>query len=112
MNLPNNFRLRSAELTDLKSLRPNQSHHSSFFILKFFENEDTKFGFIISKSGVKKATDRNLIRRRLKSVVVKSLGKGKIKKGFYVVIAKNALSSKTTYEKITAELNQILSKIS
>lgn len=112
MNLSKDLRLSSSELTSLKNTKPYQSEHSSLFTIKYFENTDTKFSFIVSKANVKKAVDRNLIRRRLKSVVTLLLNQGQVKSGFYLVIAKASLSAETNYEKINTEFNQLLSKIS
>ncbi|WP_164503819.1 ribonuclease P protein component [Rickettsiales endosymbiont of Stachyamoeba lipophora] len=84
---------------------------SEFFIIKFYKNEEnqTQFGFVVSKKFSKKAVVRNSIKRRIKA------GIADIKPPFtpclnILLIVKNNVSN-ATYNSIRADLNQSFLKM-
>jgi len=81
-----------------------------FLILKITRNalSQTRFGFIVSQKVSKKATLRNKIKRRLREIVSKKMGK--FKKGLDVLlIAHPGLETKDFWE-IDETLNKLFKK--
>ncbi len=81
-----------------------------FLILKITRNDlsQTRFGFIVSRKVSKKATLRNKIKRRLRAIVGKKMGK--LKKGLDVLlIAYPGLETKDFWE-IDETLNKLFKK--
>jgi ribonuclease P protein component len=62
---------KKSDFFEFRRLNPIRA--SKFFIIKSYNNDydATKFGIIITKKISKKAVDRNLIRRRIKSILHK-----------------------------------------
>lgn len=72
------------------------------------DNDLPKFGFIVSKKISKKSPERNRIKRLLREVTRKSLGK--ISNGFLFVILAKRRAVGAKYEEIQKELNGALVK--
>ncbi len=90
----------------------NNSFYSKNITLKFTHNkqnlEKTKFCFIISKKVSTKANKRNLIRRRLKFVILKN--NSKIKNGFICVFYIKKTIVNPSYSEIEKEVLFLLKK--
>jgi len=113
VNLPKELRLKSFEVLLLKTKYPDKSATSSYLKLKFYSNETTKFTFIVGKKFLSKSTDRNFLRRHIKATLYKKYTSLELLKGHYVFIVKDTLKKEDlTNEKISFEINKVLSKIS
>jgi ribonuclease P protein component len=69
-----------------------------------------KIGFVVSARLAKNAVTRNRVKRVFREAVQKSIAE--LPENYWVVIHPKSLSLKEDYEKISAELDQALSKIS
>jgi len=81
---------------------------ANFLCIKFKENKFpySRFGFIVSKKVTKKASGRNLIKRRLRNCL--RLKISKIKEGFdAIIIAKPVIFGKK-YREIETEIDSLL----
>lgn len=67
-------------------LKKGKSVYSSVLLIKFIKNNlnYSRFGLIVSNKVSKKASQRNLIKRRIREIIRLSINK--IKKGFDLVI--------------------------
>lgn len=83
---------------------------SRFFKVKFSENQKkhTRFGFVIGAKFSKKATQRNLVKRRLRAVA-KSFLKN-IKPGLDIVIWPKAGVKGAKYQELAENLKNLLNK--
>ena len=82
-----------------------------FIKIKFIENQrkETRFGFVVSTKFYKKASKRNLIKRRLRAAAF-FLSK-KIKPGYDIVIwPKEAIKENQDYKNISDNLKELLIK--
>lgn len=83
---------------------------NQFFKVKFLENQKkhTRFGFIVGIKFSKKATQRNLVKRRLRAAV--KLFLKNIKSGLDIVIWPKTSVKDTKYQKLTENLKNLLNK--
>ena len=91
-------------------LKKGRRFSGKFTTLFCFSNGKniSRFGFVVSKKISKKTTRRNLIKRRLRSVVYKSLPKAR--KGYdYLFLAKPAALNKK-YSELENEVLVLLAK--
>ncbi len=65
--LKKNQRLKRDEFEFL--LKKGKRIHDRYFVLTYINANETKCGVVVSKKISKKATDRNLIRRRMYSIL-------------------------------------------
>lgn len=112
MNLPKENRLSSKDLAFLKNIPADKLATSSLLRLKFYKRDTPKFVFIVGKRYLSKASSRNALRRRAKSVIFDKLKSGSLLIGYYVFIVKFEFKNFENYEKISTEIDQVLSKIS
>jgi len=98
MMLPKNRRITRE--TEWQSLhRRSSSLHSAEVVIKYVKNKKnvSKFGFIVGVKVCKKATKRNLIKRRLRSIIQKK--QAAIREGYDIIlIAKPAIKEKSNQE--------------
>ena len=68
--------------------KKGKTHKHGFLLFKTMKNkqEESRFGFVVSKKVSKKATDRNMVKRRLRSAVAKALQQKRLKSSQDVVI--------------------------
>ncbi len=81
------------------------------FGLAFFDRKDkepSRFGFIVSNKVAKEATQRNRIKRALKSAVRYSLGQ--MKKGFDAIFLAKQASLRSSTEAMMREVKETLIK--
>ena len=64
-------RLKRNEFETL--LKKGKRIHNKYFTLVYIGGAETKCGVIVSKKTVKKATERNLVRRRVYSILNKNM---------------------------------------
>ena len=107
--LSKKYRISSTLFKELKSNKPTLSIVGSYFYLKYYKDSEPRFGFVIQKRHVSKATTRNLLKRRLSSIVFLNISR--FKPGNYVFITKRPLSNEVNYEKINIEINYFLSEV-
>ncbi len=82
-----------------------------FIKIKFIKNQrkETRFGFIVSAKFYKKASKRNLVKRRLRAAVFFLIKK--IKTGYDIVIwPKEAIKETQDYKNILDNLKELLIK--
>ncbi|MCX6806560.1 MAG: ribonuclease P protein component [Candidatus Berkelbacteria bacterium] len=88
-----------------KIYQKGQTRKSENITLRFFENhkQTSRFGFVVSKKAISKATKRNLIKRR-SSEIVRNIS-DKIKSGYdYVLIFKKEIE----FQELEKEIKEIL----
>src|SRR3989344_5775576 len=104
--LPKAFRLTHERDFSLvyKHSKPISSSHLKLYSLPQNQNQ-SRFGFVVSKKQVKTIVERNRIKRRLRAVISQKLSK--LKSGYSVIIqVKNNARTMTTSE-LKAELEQL-----
>ena len=81
-----------------KVLKKGECKRSNLLFVVFLKNElqNSRFGFVVSLKVSKKATERNLIKRRLREIV--RLNLDKIKEGYDIVIIAKKQANKATYQ--------------
>lgn len=93
-----------------KDITPDKAFKGRFFLLKYYSNstDEVLICLIVSKKHLNKASHRNLVKRRVRSILnsVKDL-----KPGNYIFIALGGVSKNVTYEDISFDINSLLSKI-
>lgn len=91
------FRMSKAYQATLLRIRVNLARNQNF----------PRFGFIIPKKVLPRVVDRNLIKRRLKSILQKNLS---LIKPANVLIFPNAIAVKKTFADLSREVEMILKK--
>lgn len=107
--LPKIHRLKSDK--DFKNVFKNgKTSENLFFRIKFLKNQKnfSRFGFVISAKLLKKATSRNILKRRLR-VICRSLLKC-LKFGFDVVIWPKKISTSLNYKDLSDYLKELMKK--
>ncbi len=107
--LPKSNRLKSDE--DFKNVFKNgKTSENQFFRIKFFKNQKnfSRFGFVISVKLLKKATSRNILKRRLRAIC-QSLLKD-LKSNFDIVIWPKTNSISLNYKDLTDYLRELIIK--
>ena len=105
--LPKTNRLKSDK--DFRNVFKNgKTSENQFFRVKFLKNQKnfSRFGFIISAKLLKKATARNVLKRRLR-MVCKPLLKD-LKYGFDIVIWPKTSSISLNYKDLTDYLRELI----
>lgn len=108
--LPKNNRLSSREtFADLK--KSGRKYQSNSFALLYKENnlKVSRFGFIVSKRISLKATERNLIKRRLSEAVLKTIPSFSQNHDF-LFLAKNEILGKSFFE-IEKEITDLFNRL-
>ncbi|MEA3453145.1 MAG: ribonuclease P protein component [Patescibacteria group bacterium] len=83
-----------------------------FLFLKVIENklENTRIGIVVSTKIAKKATERNLIKRRIREIMRKRLEE--IKPGLdIVIITLKGINKETSFKEIEEVIDKLLLKI-
>lgn len=108
---------RQHRLTDFKSfqevLRRGNRYTSQYFrisLIKSTKPEPTKVGFVVSKKVARKASARNLLKRRMREVVRREVF-SEIPRNTSIVIGALPGSVALTYNEITSEIKSILNKV-
>jgi len=78
------------------------------FRYKFIKEPKKRFAIVISKNTIKKATDRNLLRRRCYSIIRKNLTR--IKNGVFGIFLAKKGEDKLNFVEIEKEINTLLKK--
>ncbi|KKS27346.1 MAG: Ribonuclease P protein component [Candidatus Yanofskybacteria bacterium GW2011_GWC2_41_9] len=105
--LPKTNRLKSDK--DFRNVFKNgKTSENQFFRVKFLKNQKnfSRFGFIISAKLLKKATARNVLKRRLR-MICKLLLKD-LKSGFDIVIWPKTNSTSLNYKSLTDSLRELI----
>lgn len=104
-------------LTDFKSFQEvircgNRSSgaHFRISIIKSQKPKPTKVGFVVSKKVARKASVRNLLKRRMREVVRREVFSN-IPRNSSIVIGALPGSASLTYNEITSEIASILNKV-
>jgi len=95
-----------------KVYKEGKGFKQDFLFLKAMENdlEDTRIGIVVSAKVAKKATERNLIKRRLREILRKKLEE--IKPGLdIVIITLKGISKETSFRTIEEAVDKLLLKI-
>lgn len=81
-----------------------------FLKIKFIRNreKETRFGFIVSAKFAKRATDRNLIKRRLRAAAGFLLGS--IRPGFDIIIWPKRILEKSKFDILMDSFKTLLTK--
>jgi ribonuclease P protein component len=92
---------------DFIGLRPKKIVRGAFFDIAFTPNESTKYACVIAKKQIKRAVDRNKVKRKIYTIISNLPNN---KKGFFIVYPK-----KTTcilpYTKMKDEFNQLFATL-
>ncbi|MEI7604268.1 MAG: ribonuclease P protein component [bacterium] len=100
--MPSKYKLRNPK-TITKCMKSYQRKTSKFFILKKNDSFETNFVIIVSKKAIKKATQRNKLKRRIRHII--KINIINIPKGNYCIIAKNNISFiELSYSDINADI--------
>ncbi len=95
---------------DFSAFKSSKSFQNKLLKIRIhysLNQNNPRFGFIIPKKVVPKVVDRNLLKRRIKSVLVKTAGK--LKPVDVIFYPQKALVKKD-FEFLTAEINELFSK--
>lgn len=108
--LPRLYRL-TQERDFNRAFRQGRSWFGQLLGVKIFKNnlENSRFGFIVANKVAKKASRRNLIKRRLRATIQAELPK--IKSGYDFVIIALAPIVGQNYQTISRELKNCLKKL-
>ena len=84
---------------------------SAFFGLNYLKNNFgfSRLGVVVSKKTARKATDRNLLKRRVREIL--RLNYAKISLGFDIIITLKGSTSGVDFKKLEEELLTILNKL-
>lgn len=107
--LPEVNRLKSD--SDFKQIfKYGKISESEFLRIKFFKNSKkyTRFGFIVSNKFAPKAVERNLFKRRLRSISYSLLKN--IKPGFDIAIWPKTALKKSDYKELSDNFKNLLIK--
>jgi ribonuclease P protein component len=82
----------------------------NFFVMKVLKNntKETRFGFVVSRKTLKKAVERNKIKRRLRSILKNKIPE--TKKGYDVVFFAKKGIEKTEFKKLKETVEEFLKK--
>jgi ribonuclease P protein component len=108
--LPKKHRMPAFLIKNLKDVTPDKIYKGRFFLLKYYSTSKKRalFCIIVSKKYLSKASHRNLVKRRVRSILTSTKG---LKSGNYVFIARGSVSKNITYEDLNSDINTILSKV-
>lgn len=106
--LPDKNRLKGSLVFDevKKQGKMYQSDTFGILVRKREDDEPTRFGIVVSNKISKKAVERNKVKRMLRKVIRKKLGK--IKDGFDVVVLANKGLLKAEADDLEEELTKKL----
>lgn len=108
--LPKEYRINS-ELDIKRLIQKGKTFFLAEFVIKFQKNDKdfSRFGFVISTKVDKKAVVRNLLKRRLRSIVAENVKNTEINYDFLIIAKKKAVS--TDYADLKKQLNFAFSQI-
>ena len=110
MSIPSVFSLKKNKELE-KVLKKGKRVNSSFLYIKFLKNNlsHPRFGVIVSTKVSKKATERNLVTRRVKEAL-KTVAKDR-DSSFDIVVVTIPDILKKSYQEIKREIEQTLSEM-
>ena len=104
--LKKNQRLKRDEFEFL--LKKGKRMHDKYFVLTYINANETKCGVVVSKKISKKATDRNLIRRRVYSILGENMDLIKDK---HISISAKKCILDVKYRDLRKRIMEVLNKI-
>lgn len=107
--LPKSQRVGINDFKDLAFKHPDSTLYFPQFLVKYYQKPLFKATVVISREALKTSTKRNLIKRRLRSLI--ETHKASMKTGFYVFILKKGIVwEDLSYEKLNSSFDSFLSK--
>lgn len=100
-----NKRYRLPAFNIKKVCHKGDTLRGKILIVKMLENssQNSRFAFVISSKAVKKATQRNLIKRRISEIVRSLIDKLETKKDFVFIVKKEA-----SFQELKEEISRLL----
>ncbi len=106
--LPKTQRVKKESFPEI--YKKGQAFHSknfSLFVLSI-PGQKSAFSFVVSSKIIRKATERNKIKRRSRAIVEKNLPS--LKKGHALVFVLKSYNNKTTFQELEENICQLLKK--
>lgn len=107
--MPSKYRLADKDIIK-KCASTGIKKYGKFFTVKYMHSEEKKYAIIVSKKYDKKATERNKIKRKIRTILVKNIDL--FPSGFTLIMMKNS-SGETSkmYNELEKDLTTCLINI-